>query len=152
MANDDTTLQQKRAAHALRKVKELKQPGLYVSYVSALPSQILMNGLGQAMAMLLATAGRRSKGDPTSDAHYLLCSHVTHWLGTCGHINLDQATDPIDVLQKLMTSDENVYLQAKAEALAYLEWLKKFARAVIPEKVDSDKSSDDNTDTTEQTA
>ena len=130
------TLQQKRAAHALGKVQTIENPGHYVSYVSALPAQILMNGLGQALAMLLATAGR-SKGDSKLDPHYLLCSHVTDWLATCGHIQLGNEIEPVAVMQKLMGSDESVYLQAKAESLAYLEWLKKFARAVIPEAPES---------------
>jgi CRISPR-associated protein Cmr5 len=67
---DDRTLEQKRADHALRIVRRLRELdqseekerkmlplyGNFRSYVENLPAMIVMNGLGQAMATELASA------------------------------------------------------------------------------------------------
>ncbi len=122
------TLEQKRAAHALKKVKSITKThdGMYVSYVSSFPAKIVMNGLGQALVMQLAQAN----GDLTN-SHLLLHDHVAEWLSE----QIIQLKGPKeDVIQKLMTKDQQVYLRAQAEAMAYVNWLKQFARAYLKEK------------------
>ncbi len=125
------TIEQQRASHALTKVKDTadKEYGHYVSYVSAFPATIVMNGLGQALAMLLAAAGRKT--DPAKDPHRWLYDHVASWLAEqipdLGGENTDC------VIERLMNSDQTVYIRAQAEAMAYLQWLKQFARAYLQE-------------------
>lgn len=128
------TLAQRRASHALSRVLAHQQAGQeaygnYVSYVEALPAAILMNGLGQAAATLLARAeGKLDK------PHGRLYADLQDWL--CGsdpaapfrqsHFRGDDR-----LMQAICHSDQREYLHAQAEALAWLVWLKKFARAYL---------------------
>ena len=131
MTATQRTLDQRRAEHALARIHETKntEHGHYVSYVSALPATIVMNGLGQALATLLAKAGR--KDNPNQDPNYFLYNHVASWLS----VQIEELNgSPDDVIKKLMENDQEVYLRAQAEAMAYLNWLKQFARAYLTEK------------------
>lgn len=131
-------IEQKRASFAISCVEEVKDdPGKYGSYVSAMPSQIISNGLGQTIASLLAAAGRKSG---TDDPHYRLCQHVGNWLQQQG--DTFQQTDskqfllPEELLRKLMDADQDFYFQAQIETLAFLNWLKKMARAQLAESTE----------------
>lgn len=125
------TLDQKRAADALQKIRSLaatNKAGHYVSYVSSLPATIVMNGLGQALATLLAKAGR--KKDPKRDPHYFLYDHVASWLAA----QLPELGGDTDgLIDRLMENGQDVYVHSQAEAMAYLNWLKQFARAYLHE-------------------
>jgi CRISPR-associated protein Cmr5 len=123
----------RRAAKALEAIKNLrmeaeragglqKEAGDYVSYVSGFPATILTNGLGQAAASLLAQSkGKRS-------AHRILYDHLSDWL--CG--GDPQAPYPAgDLLERMVEHDQRRYLRAQAEALAYLDWLKRLAVALL---------------------
>lgn len=123
------SLEQERAADALRKIKELSsaKPGFYVSYVSALPATIVMNGLGQALVMLLAKA----KGNKSSE-HYLLHQHIASWLSE--RVEGLKAGSGDGVVEALMNGDQDLYVRAQTEAMSYLHWLKQFARAYLQEK------------------
>lgn len=124
------TLEQKRASFALGRIK-CHKTGLseeaqirYVSYVSALPATIVMNGLGQALAMEFAAAGGEAQ-----DPHRLLYDDVIAWLtGTEALPELHRQSDPFDTLLK---SGQEVYIRAQGEALRYCTWLKQFARAFL---------------------
>ena len=122
------SLDQRRAQHALRCIKnrenDAKQSD-YLSYVKALPATILQNGLGQAMATLLAAA----KG---KDAHYCLYEDVQSWL--CGGDKESHFSNQTDLLEAITSNDQQHYLKAQAEAQAYLIWLKKFAAAFLNDK------------------
>ena len=126
----DKTLAQRRAAHALKSINAIKdiEHGNYKSYVSGFPANILMSGLGQAAATLCA--GKK-------EGHKLLYSHLSDWL--CGAD--EDSPYPADkdssnrknyiLLENITKYDEDVYLHAQNEAMAYLEWLKKFATAFL---------------------
>ncbi len=130
------TLEQKRAKHALDQVKALQKekPGNYLSYVNALPAVILMNGLGQALAT------ERAASDAASDkAHHRLAQHVSEWLlspeahtryaaSISDEAKLDAAQR---LLGRIVAGDQDAYLWAQAEAIAYVTWLKKFANAFL---------------------
>lgn len=122
-----TTLDQQRALDAYQKAEAAaKQPGSanYRAYVDALPAAILTNGLGQALASERANGGDR-QGGGNYNAHQQLYNNLAAWL---------QARIPDyrgDLLHQLMTHDEATYIQAQAEALAWLGWHKKFCRAFI---------------------
>lgn len=116
------TLEQRRAAHALNCINTRKgsRYGNYVSYVSALPATILMNGLGQACATLLSQ--QDTKG------HKELYEDLQSWLCTADEAIFSKHTDMMTAITK---ADEKDYFRAQAEALAYLVWLKKLAKAFL---------------------
>jgi CRISPR-associated protein Cmr5 len=133
------SLAQLRARHALQAVEALvaRGPagyGQYVSYVQALPASIRSLGLGQALAFLLAKA----EGNPGAP-HGLLYGHVESWLR--GRNILDAPDAAGRSLMDLLTGGrQEQYLRAQVEAMAYLEWLKKFAVALLdkpPEREDA---------------
>lgn len=137
------SLAQRRAAHALQRIQThehrnqgAKKPdyGNYVSYVEALPATILMNGLGQAVATLLAKAEGNLK-----KPHGLLYADLQDWV--CGsdpaaafRNTLDKADDCL--MRSICGEEQPAYLHAQTEALAYLVWLKKFAKAYLERGTD----------------
>ncbi len=142
-------IERERARHALQTIEALPDDvKKYTSYVKGLPAAILQNGLGQAMATLLAA----SKGKPAmqngavDEAHRLLYNHVQAWLCRDDqHAPYRENTEPADSSTILMTrmteGDEAAYIRAQAEALAYLNWLKKFAVAYRPESTETHDES-----------
>ena len=128
----EQSLDQRRAKHALDCIKKRQKDGKkqqsdYLSYVKALPATILQNGLGQAMATLLATA--KGKED---DPHHRLYGDVQSWL--CSDDEDAPFPNKGDLLEAITRSDQQHYLKAQAEAQAYLIWLKKFAAAFLNDK------------------
>jgi CRISPR-associated protein Cmr5 len=127
------TLEQLRAAHALGRVNELvdKPDELkkrYRAYVERLGPAIVMSGLGQALATERAAAGAKPSDDDQR-AHAALYYNVQAWL--C------RSKDGVypgadDLLEAIVGHDEPEYLRAQAEALAWLQWHKKFCRATLP--------------------
>jgi len=128
---NETTIDQKRAAHAAKMIGSIAEnnDGMYVSYISAMPATIVMNGLGQALVTKLAKA----KKDNCDDSHRLIYNHVADWL--CSTVP-QLAGEPDKLIQRLMEQDQSVYVHAQAEAMAYLNWLKQFARALLHDKGD----------------
>lgn len=131
MTEQSQSLDQRRAKHALKRIKTRQVDGTkqsdYLSYVKALPATILQNGLGQAMATLLAAA----KGKE-NDPHHRLYKDVQSWL--CGRDQESPFPDKEDLLEAITQNDQQHYLKAQAEAQAYLVWLKKFAAAFLNDK------------------
>ncbi|GIX15056.1 MAG: hypothetical protein KatS3mg118_3015 [Paracoccaceae bacterium] len=125
---------QKRAEHALGQIAATSAGGYgnYASYVKALPARIIMNGLGQALAM--ERAG--SEKDP---GHKLLYRHMDAWLRT-GWEHSPYKGQP-DILKAIVSGSEADYIRAQGEAMAYLEWLKKFAAAFLKEQEGDDAAS-----------
>jgi CRISPR-associated protein Cmr5 len=148
------TLEQKRAEHALNRVKEVKEkqdvdPAAYRSYTERLPAAIVANGLGQALAMERAAAGegesaakkdteaqqssrseaRETKAD--KKAHALLYRNLSDWL--CDPAN-GVYRGAEDALEALIEHDQQAYVRAQVEALAWLDWHKKFCQAMLPRR------------------
>lgn len=125
------TLEQERAAHALSKVRQIQETidpnkaDKYASYVESLPATILNNGLGQALATLLAQS---NKGD-REDSHYQLYTHVQEWL--CRDDPQAPYRSAGDLMEAIVSNDRQLYLRAQVEALSWLNWLKKFAVAYL---------------------
>jgi len=142
------TRDQRRAQHALQSIKQvqawvedrLKKAGSsekeqknarkfgdeYKSYAESLPASIVMNGLGQACAMLLAQAKNRPGNE---DAHRLLYDHLQDWLRGRKHAAV-YPTDQ-DLVEAVINHGQRAYIRAQVESLAYLNWLKKFAQAYL---------------------
>lgn len=123
------TREQQRAQHALQSINKVRLKNAkkfgdeYKSYAEGLSASIVMNGLGQACAMLLAQA----KGN-SEDAHRQLYEDLQDWLGQHTAIYpKDQ-----DLVKAMISHGQREYVRAHAESLAYLNWLKKFAQAYLP--------------------
>jgi len=126
------SLAQKRAADALKNIETLKDKGeygKYVSYVKSLPAEIIMSGLGQAMALV------RSKKLAGYDPLY---QHLNDWL--CKGRPYASG----DLITNIVSNSEADYIRAQAEAMAYLEWLKKFAVALLDDDKNSQKEVGDD--------
>ena len=127
----DQTLGQKRAAHALlaiKKLEEAKNYGNFGSYVQRLPATIVMKGLGQAMAGELAAArlGRGANMSIDERAHKILFGCVESWLFASRAYQGERG-----LMVAIVESSQEDYVRAQAEALAYLDWLKKFSQAYL---------------------
>jgi CRISPR-associated protein Cmr5 len=138
------TLDQRRAADALARVRELTGEELRVSYrayAERLGPAIVMTGLGQALATELAAAGSEppARQRPEQQAHAQLYRNVRAWL--CRADGGSYAGDR-DLLRALMEGDQASYLRAQVEALAWLAWHKKFCQAMLPrrERADAEDS------------
>lgn len=128
-------LEQRRAANALARVEEVGRldqdnndlQKRYRAYVERLGPAIIMNGLGQALATEHAAAG--GGNEPDARAHGALYQSLSNWL--CRSPD-GVYPEEADVLHAIVQRDESDYLRAQAEALAWLEWHKKFCRASFP--------------------
>lgn len=121
------TMDQERAEYALKKIEDIaagdKTRQVEVRrYITGLPALIRTNGLGQALAFY------RTKGQGST--HEAIYHIVGAWLCSAdsrGRIFTEHA----DVLTAITQSDVHRYMAAQNEALALLEWLKKFAVALL---------------------
>ncbi len=119
------TIEQQRAAFALDEINAvLAKRGAdkpfrkeFRSYASALPAMIHMNGLGQAAAFCRAKGGTYGK----------LYEILSKWMIRDGQ----PFQNDDDLLVGITAADMYHYRVAQAEALALLEWLKKFALAFM---------------------
>ncbi|OYD06589.1 type III-B CRISPR module-associated protein Cmr5 [Paludifilum halophilum] len=148
-SHDQPTMDQRRAEDVLKKIRRLQDQcercgekkrkqcleGLdsYADYVERLPAAILTNGLGQALAQLLAAAKR---GEEDRDPHYWLYRDVQEWL--CRE-DPEAPYREGDILQAITRHGRQAYMQAQAEALAWLEWHKKLAVAYLKQPEGNDR-------------
>ena len=131
------SMDQERAEFALKKIqsivaspdethkKEVRR------YLNNLPALIRMNGLGQALAFFLTK--KKKKPEDKDTAHETIYYMVSAWLcdaSSKGRIFSENA----DVLTAITQSDMAHYMAAQNEALALLQWLKKFAVALLPKE------------------
>lgn len=124
------SIEQMRAAHALEGVKsaiENKVDKEFVSYASGFPMMIHTNGLGQAVAFY---AGKKEK------EYKELLNMLKEWLASTDRPFAGQK----DLLNAITNNNMQTYMLAQAEAMAYLVWVKKFAKALI----DTDSKGGDN--------
>ena len=135
---------QKRAGHALGKIHALvnQNYGNYPAYVKSLPAKIIMNGLGQALAVEKGQGAGKEPDDPFY-GHELLFGHMQEWL-LHGWENSPYKGQE-DILIALCNGSEEDYIRAQGEAMAYIEWLKKFAVAYL--KSDDDGGQNEKADT-----
>jgi len=118
------TKDQERAAKAWRCVSAVKGQAYqkdYKSLAQKMPSYILTNGLGQTLAFLKA----KGKGNP-ADEHEVLYGHLSAWV-----MSQVDGKESDRLLSWVMEKDSAAYRRATAEALAFLNWLKRFAEAEL---------------------
>ena len=138
-----TTIEQRRAADALKRVKDLEgKPQefktLYRAYVDRIGPAVIMNGLGQALATERAAAGSKPNNE-REKAHHQLYQNLQSWLCHKSDGVYASEADAADLLHAIMNKDELHYLRAQAEALAWLEWHKKCCRALLPKGEGNDE-------------
>lgn len=130
MSNTTTPLRsmdQDRAEFALMKIQSVADGADTLQsevrrHLNGLPALIRMNGLGQALAFY------RMKG--AGGSHELVYRMVGQWL--CGDNSRGRIfKQSSDVLSAITQSDIHAYMAAQNEALALLDWLKKFALALL---------------------
>jgi len=97
----------------------------YSSLARKVPMLVLTNGLGQTLAFLKA----KGKNDP-ADEHTVLFSHLSKWVLDQVAPGMSSGND--DLLQWVLRNDSAAYRRATTEALAFLNWLKRFAEAELP--------------------
>lgn len=124
-----TGLEQGRAAYAYACAEDgarLDKKKEYKAYVKKMPMLIKVNGLGAAVAFSFAKGsknGSAQKNDPWG----LLYLQVEDWLRQRGILKIEQNS-----LAKVLTSSESsTYRAATIEVLALLNWMKRFADALI---------------------
>ena len=127
------TIDQIRAADALSRVTELNSRSdkfkmRYRACVDRLGPAIVMNGIGQALATERAAAGPHPSNND-QHAHHELYTSLNNWL--CRQEGGIYRSGK-DLLEEIMDNDEDLYLRAQVEALAWLEWHKKCCRASFP--------------------
>lgn len=125
------TMQQRRAKQALtavRKTLDAEQDAdfrkAFKAYVNEMPAMIHMSGLGQAAAFY------RSKGngdDAKARARCRVYEMLSAWLRESRQPYHGQN----DLLDGVTGEDMQTYRLAQAEAMAYMDWAKKFAGAFI---------------------
>ncbi|MCP4185405.1 MAG: type III-B CRISPR module-associated protein Cmr5 [Hyphomicrobiales bacterium] len=145
--NAHKSLAQIRAHHALGAIqliagKSHSWESNYLAYVKALPATIIMSGLGQALATEKAQGNKPpGKENDVSKGHSKLYIHVGDWLlkgWKTGNYSANR-----DLLEAIVNDSEAEYVRAQAEAMEYLEWLKKFAVAYLVDKNDMTDHSGD---------
>ncbi|MEF3191397.1 MAG: type III-B CRISPR module-associated protein Cmr5 [Campylobacterales bacterium] len=116
MANK--TIDQLRAAHALKHIKNLQcDRSKVVSYASSLPTMLLTNGLGQTVAFCMGKSEQEYKE---------LIRMLDDWLRSPGRPYAGSKS----LLDAITEHDMKRYMLAQTEALAYLTWVKKLAKAL----------------------
>lgn len=127
---NDQLLSQKRAAVALKEIQEInslvksdKEKDAFAKLAASAPAMILQNGLGQTLVFCLA------KSKQKLDKHHLLFSSLANWLSRDLSSIPQDENKFLEVLNTGLSVEK--YLLWQREALAYLEWLKRYAAAFL---------------------
>ncbi|MEN9374575.1 MAG: hypothetical protein RIR79_2127 [Pseudomonadota bacterium] len=129
------TLQQLRAKHALSAIQKLAKEyekdseklKKLKARASELPFMIHANGLGQALAFFKSKEGKEDKKD--KDGYGKLFEILQNWLTEKGRPFAEQKDK--DLMAAVIETDFQTYRIAQAEAIQYMDWVKKFASAYL---------------------
>ena len=118
------TLDQRRANHAWQAVQRAEkrdgahkpqEPKKFGGQAKKLPVRIMASGLGQALAFLQA-----------KDYAPGLVAELSEWIATRVP---PKASEPRDLLERVIQGESDFLRRATDEVLAYLQWLNRFAEA-----------------------
>jgi CRISPR-associated protein Cmr5 len=117
------TKEQKRSQFALEMVNE-HFPNSPVdkesaNFIVGVPTMILTNGIAQTLAFLLS--------NKTKPKQSLVFQIIRGWLER--EVAALKVDSEMEFLQKFAKLEQDEYLCAQREALAMLQWLKRYARA-----------------------
>ncbi len=130
----EQTLEQRVAKYALNIIEKHRgadsdDAGRYATLVRSVPSMVLQNGLGQALAYLLADAEGK-QGKPSMQ----LYKELQEWL--LGDLSEERPQRVYragkDLITALIDGPRSDYQRAQEAALALLGWMRKFADAYLP--------------------
>jgi CRISPR-associated protein Cmr5 len=132
------TMEQRRAQFAWSKVSGIDSSlrEEYKDVVRKFPSMVIANGLGQALAFLMAKGSKQEGGAARPDEkseHGLLYLHLEEWI--CESTNLIRCSEkgPFRLMRALTEQDSDRYRLVTMESLAIASWLKRFAEALAPD-------------------
>jgi len=100
------------------------KPTEYRQELQQLPSRILASGLGQTLAFYASKTGSKSP-ETSGDIHAIIGGEVARFL-TQGKV-----TTTVGLLNEIMAGDTGHYCRRTREALAFAEWLTRYAAALI---------------------
>lgn len=126
------TLGQKRAAFALKEILNngCDNPKEFKTLCSGAPSLILQNGFGQALAFWYS----KGKGNPR-DKHQVLLDMVMKWLCLKKEDVKNEFVKPCsstrELVEQLSGMSQRAYLATQDETMALLEWVKRYANALL---------------------
>jgi CRISPR-associated protein Cmr5 len=126
------TLGQKRASFALQEVlhNNCSKPKEFKAFCAGAPAVILQNGFGQALAFWYSKA----KGNQT-DKHQVLLDIIMEWLCLKNGDVENEFIKPCKTIKDMVTAlsdmSQKEYFAAQAETLALLEWIKRYANALL---------------------
>ncbi|HCE17405.1 MAG TPA: type III-B CRISPR module-associated protein Cmr5 [Anaerolinea thermolimosa] len=123
---EQRSLEQKRASHAYNSILEAKQSNVkeLKSVARDAPASIQSNGLGQTLAFWKS----KDKNKEKEKRYWVIYNHLSSWLKD------QRVFEGSDLLVWIATTASSLhYRQATAEALAYLNWYKRFAEAELPD-------------------
>lgn len=124
------TLDQRRATYALATVQKHRNAAAaarYATLARGIATMVLQNGLGQALAYLLADA----EGKPSPALE--LYNELQAWL--CGPVDAEhpeRVYSRADLIAELMAGSRADYQRAQRHALNLLAWMRKFVDAYLP--------------------
>lgn len=124
------SVEQNRATYALNFVQPFSgDKAKLQTHIQKTPIRVLQNGLGQALAFLLAD----SEGKTNTPSHQLY-DHLQEWL--CGATSDGRpcriySGQQCNLMKQLIEGDRQQYMLAQEEALKLFTWLKKFADAYL---------------------
>lgn len=101
--------------------KKLNDDGHLSSHIAGFPAMILMSGFGQACAFYLSKGGTMK----------LAYDALEDWLTTGNRPYSNAVQNKYKLMTAITSGDAATYRLAQAEALVYLDWLKKFAKAFL---------------------
>jgi CRISPR-associated protein Cmr5 len=123
-------LEQERAKAAwdcVQQVKREKVAAEYRSLARSAPADIQANGLGQTLAFWRAKGYENGRPKQES-AHRALLEHVSRWLAS--QLKWSDGGDALAWITQRATTPQ--YRVATVEAIAFLNWVKRFAEAELP--------------------
>lgn len=125
------TMQQRRAGHALKAVKATLEAEpdadfrkAFKAYINEMPAMIHMSGFGQAAAFYRS---KGNGGDAKARARKKVYDMLSEWL--CKE--QQHYSGKSELLDGIIEKDMETYRLAQAEAMAYMDWAKKFASTFI---------------------
>ena len=114
------TTEQYRAKAAWEQVNSIEVNDEFLSAANGAASMIQASGMGQAVAFWLAKGGKHTK----------LLDFLAQWL--CKRPDSTTADDTKkgrDLMKYITEIDSTEYRHLTTEAIAYLGWIKRFAKA-----------------------
>lgn len=134
------TKEQQRSAFALEKITKVY--GVTVkkddaNFIVGTPTMILTNGIAQTMAFLLSKQDPKKKDEVKEEKVFNI---LKSWLGQ-EIAELGGGSDNHAFLKRFAQLNQETYLRAQDEALALLQWLKRYARAFQEKEKDNASAS-----------